>query len=491
MPPINQQSSRGALVTALAVFAILFIVSTVFSFQFYGKWQQQNAYIETYKKNYNGIVSDGALQSAAVQGLTAAKAESKLGITSSDTLLDVSLKQTAALIGTIGGSADQSPSSVVDTATAAVSDAQKKLDAAGVKITLPDSGLQADVAALVDAAVSRQQNIVSLTNQLKDANTKADTATADLVKINAQRDADVAKATQAGADTATQLNQSLDSNKATITQVQADEAAAATKSAADAAQAASDNAALKAQLTKNDGTIQALQDRLSNRRFDVSNSVIRQSDGKIVRVPNDQVCYINLGYGDQVTPGLTFEVYDKSTGVPGIPANVTGDEQLPVGKASIEITHVGVTSSECRIVKIEPGQIISEGDLIENLVYDPRTKYNFYVFGSFDLSGNRSPGQPANPADASFIKQLVTQWGGKLIDEVNVDTDFVVLGAEPVLPTFSKDDLTPENQDKLQKAQDALDKYQEVVQQAKDLHIPILNQNRFLYYVGYYDQAKR
>jgi hypothetical protein len=60
-----------------------------------------------------------------------------------------------------------------------------------------------------------------------------------------------------------------------------------------------------------------------------------------------------------------------------------------------------------------------------------------------------------------------------------------------VLPEFSKDDLTPENQKKLQDAQDALEKYQEIRQQAKDLHIPVLNQNRFLYYVGYYDQATR
>jgi hypothetical protein len=41
------------------------------------------------------------------------------------------------------------------------------------------------------------------------------------------------------------------------------------------------------------------------------------------------------------------------------------------------------------------------------------------------------------------------------------------------------------------KAQAAIDKYQELRQTARDLHIPILNQNRFLYYVGYYDQAKR
>jgi hypothetical protein len=210
-------------------------------------------------------------------------------------------------------------------------------------------------------------------------------------------------------------------------------------------------------------------------------------DAKIIRVPNNEVCYINLGFGDQVTPGLTFEVYDKAEGVPPIPDNVTGDEQLPVGKASIEITHVGTTSSECRIVKLAPGAVLSEGDVIENLVYDPHTKYNFYVYGKFDLAGNGRPNDP----DADVIKRLVTQWGGKLTDQVNVDTDFLVLGSEPVLPNFSKDDLTAENQDKLQKAQDALNKYQEIENEAKELHIPIMNQNRFLYYVGFYDQAKR
>jgi hypothetical protein len=219
----------------------------------------------------------------------------------------------------------------------------------------------------------------------------------------------------------------------------------------------------------------------------VTNAVVRQSDGKIVRVPNDSVCYINLGAGDQITAGLTFEVYAKADGVPALPENVTGDEQLPVGKASIEVTHVGVTSSECRIVKIQPGAIISEGDLIANLVYDPHVKYNFFVFGNFDLAENGRP----NANDAAFIKQLITQWGGKLIDKVDVDTDFVVLGAEPVIPNFSKDDLTPENQAKLDAANKAAEAYQEIRQEAKDLHIPILNQNRFLYYVGYYDQAKR
>ena len=187
---------------------------------------------------------------------------------------------------------------------------------------------------------------------------------------------------------------------------------------------------------------------------------------------------------------MTFEVYDPTSGVPPIPPNVTGDEQLPVGKASIEITRVGATSSECRIVRVTPGAALSEGDLIENIVYDPNTKYNFMVYGSFDLAQSGHP----NTADAEVIKRLITQWGGRVTDKPlpDVDTDFVVLGVEPVLPDFNKDDLQqPLNQDKMAKAQAELDKYQEVLQTARDLHIPIMNQNRFLYYVGYYDQAKR
>ncbi len=487
MPPINQQSSRAGLITALVVSTILFIVSTVFAFQFFGQWKQVDANYTNYKKTYNNILSDAAIQSTPVQALVASKGEGKLGVSANDTVVDVLLKQVTALTGTIGAPVDQQASAVVEGADGIVKDSQKKLDAAGVKVSLPATGLENGVSSLTDAVIAREKTIATLNSQLKDASAKADAATKDVAAVNAKRDEDVKTATQAGTDQVTQVTANLDAIKGSNAQIMQTQTEQAKKDADALTQAAADLAAEKAKVSKSDIDIAKLQTRLGSRRVKVTDAVVRQSDGRIVRVPNTSVCYINLGQGDQVTAGLTFEVYDKLEGVPAIPDNVTGDEQLPVGKASIEITHVGVTSSECRIVKIQPGAVISEGDPIANLVYDPHTKYNFYVFGNFDLAENGRP----NPSDAAFVKQLVTQWGGKLTDVVNVNTDFVVLGAEPVLPTFSKDDLTPENQDKMTKAQEALDKYQEVRQQAKDLHIPVLNQNRFLYYVGYYDQAKR
>src|SRR5207237_669052 len=84
-------------------------------------------------------------------------------------------------------------------------------------------------------------------------------------------------------------------------------------------------------------------------------------------------------------------------------------------------------------------------------------KYNFVVYGDFDMDRNGV----ATPGEADIVKRLITQWGGKLMDLVNVDTDFVVLGKEPVLPTFTKEELQdPFNAKKLADAQAALDAYQ-------------------------------
>ena len=95
----------------------------------------------------------------------------------------------------------------------------------------------------------------------------------------------------------------------------------------------------------------------------------------------------------------------------------------------------------------------------------------------------------AGASDAAVIKRLVTQWGGKLVNDVDVNTDFVVMGKEPVVPAADKDD--PIAQKRAQDAQKALDDYMDKRNQAIQLSIPIMNQNRFLYFVGYYDQAKR
>ena len=233
--------------------------------------------------------------------------------------------------------------------------------------------------------------------------------------------------------------------------------------------------------------VDVANNKLSVLRVDTNKPILQQPDGHVVRLPGGNICFIDLGYGDQISPGLTFEVFDKVSGIPA-PGDPTNDDNLPKGVASIEVTHVGATSSECRIIDQTPGQAMSEGDPIVNLVYDKNTKYKFLVFGNFDLA---QTGKPV-AADAEIIKRLITQWGGGITKDVNVDTDFVVLGAEPTIPEFSKDDLAdPINKAKFDQATADAAAYDEIKGKAKDLRIPILNQNRFLYFVGYYEQARR
>jgi hypothetical protein len=233
--------------------------------------------------------------------------------------------------------------------------------------------------------------------------------------------------------------------------------------------------------------LDALAAKLGSHRVDARQAVIGRSEGQIVKSSSDNIVYIDLGYGDHIAPGLTFEVYDQRQPLPKLP-NIADNDTLPVGKGSIEVIRVDQGSSECRVINTERGQTIVPGDKILNLVYDRNTKFNFVVYGDFDIN---STGKPV-PADIQIIKRLVTQWGGTIQDKITADTDFVIMGKEPEIPQFTTEELQdPFNKKKQEDSIAAADAYDTVQQRASDLGIPILNQNRFLYFVGYFDLASR
>jgi hypothetical protein len=487
MPPINTQGSRGGLVSALVAFTILFVTAAILAIYFNVQLSATKLEYTNYKKNYNGIVAETALSTPDITAIQALKTDSANGFGPNDTVMDIALKQRGELSKDItGGSSD--PAVAQKSVTTALAAAGKALDGSNVKLLSTHDNLAGALNTLADALTTKQKQMNDLSAQLAKAQDDLKTANTSIAMQNAAREKSIEQARAQMAAELAKVNDQFSANKAVVDQLQKDQADAAKKAqdAAQAEQAQLADANLK--LAKATADKEAVQQKLGNRRPDVSNSAVRQPDGRIIRLPGNNICYINLGQGDQVSAGLTFEVYGKSQGVPGIPPNVSGDEQLPAGKASIEITRVGATSSECRIVHIQPGEVLSEGDVIANIVYDPNTKYNFFVYGDFDLADTGRP----EAADEKVIERLVTQWGANLVSDLNVNTDFVVLGKEPTLPNYTKEkQQNPQIADKMAKAQAAIDKYQELRQTARDLHIPILNQNRFLYYVGYYDQAKR
>jgi hypothetical protein len=490
MPPPANQGSRAALVTWTVITAILFVTATIFAIYFYVDSAKVNELAKTNAAKYADIVDEATLSNPSPDFTslqTARHATDSVipGINPSMKLLDVAIAQRNYLASLIAGSSVTDPDKAAAAAKTAISQG-----AAGVK----SGGGNSSATALADTIAALNTTLGARAAEVKTLQGNLDAANANLQKKVDETTAQIQALQKAVEDTQAQQQAAVgqvtdvsNSKDDQIKQLQA-QADQQVKDAQDA------QVKLQTQVTDAQRKLAGLQkqldvlrDRLGQLRVDPTKPILAQSDGHVVRLPGNGICFIDLGYGDHISPGLTFEVYDKFTGVPPL-GDPNTDLNLPIGKASIEVTHVGATSSECRITHTEPGAAISEGDLIANLVYDKNTRYKFVIFGNFDLAHTGK----TQPQDAEVLKRLVTQWGGDVTNTINVDTDFVVLGAEPVIPDFSKDDLNdPLNKAKFDEATAAAAAYDDIKQKALDLRIPVLNQNRFLYFCGYYDQAMR
>jgi hypothetical protein len=481
MPPVTQQGSRAGLITAVVIFTILFVISTIFAIYFGVELSSARDDIEAMEAQYRDVVARAALTAPEVRQLTELRTDPESGFTREMTALDIAMAQRNRLARVITG-ANTSAAEARQVAERAMTDASNRVREA--QVTLPAGGenLAGAVQTLSNAVVTQYTENRGLARQLETTNQ-------ELVQTNQRLEEALAAKDQQIQQVRQQTEQAVQLASAGRTSAQ--EVVQAIEQAREQERRIAQEAQnqLQVQFATMQRENQRLQTELEDtrarflgRRVAVGESVIRQADGRILRAPGAGIVVIDLGFGDQLSPGLTFEVYDRAQGVPPL-----GQEQddLPQGKASIEVIRVGPASSEARIIQQRPGTTLMEGDLIVNLVYDRRTSYNFLVFGRFDIT---QTGRPTHQ-DAELVRRLIEQWGGRVVDEVNVQTDFLVIGAEPQLPEIDPDD--PIERQRYAEAQAELEQYYEVLSQARDLHIPVLNQNRFLYFTGYYSQARR
>ncbi len=199
----------------------------------------------------------------------------------------------------------------------------------------------------------------------------------------------------------------------------------------------------------------------------------RTGDGRVIKaVPGDDVVYIDLGRAHQLTPGLQFAVYPSS----GIPADGRS-------KGRIEVTRIHDLTAECQILAMDPREMVLEGDVIANPVYDPRRSLRFVVIGEFDLNGDGR----RDDGGADQIRAIISEWGGRLADQLSTQVDFVVAGAPPAAPkmvggTAGLDRGAEERQRMLERDREH---FESVLASAKSLSIPILTQDVFLNFLGY------
>jgi hypothetical protein len=480
MTPTSNTGSKAALVTWSVAATILFVAAVVWgivSFVDATNFRKQN---EALTQRFREVVDERDLQSPLVSGLEQARSaegERFRGLG----LLNVATRQRDDLQKLVAGAEGESEAAARTAAQTAVAQARE--------VTTDNSIPIDNLVAAIRGLTNRYQTVATerdrLIEQVRAADQRANAAITNADQLTkqkldevAQADARAAEAMALGQADRDQQAQTFDT---TIGQINEEKL----NIARDRDQRSDQLNALSRELAQIRQENARLVSRLQTLRGP-TDQILRQADGKIVRVASADRVLINLGRGDQVSPGMTFEVFSQF-GVPNVAPE--GDDMDLQGKASIEVVRVLDGASECRVLRVSPNEAIAEGDPIFNLIYDKTNSYRFFVFGNFDLDRSGDPGE----RDAQIIRRLISQWGGAITDQINVDTDFIVLGAEPVIPDFTPDEiaLDPVKEFQMQQATAALDAYNDIRARAISLNIPLLNQNRFLHLVGYYDEATR
>ncbi len=342
----------------------------------------------------------------------------------------------------------------------------------------------ADSLPLLMVISQRDKDIDSLEQRLADANSARDTAQGDLqaeVDRNNKLAADHRATVTALSDEIGRLSDDVDSYGTNVNSVIAtnnDRVDTIRRSSTERESSLQDRIA---QLEQDSLILQQVIDEL---RADqdifkleplAEHSLI---DGRVVGASvADRQVFIDLGQDQRIVLGMTFEVFSSGTDI-----RPDSDGNFPSGKATVEITRVGDSTSSARIIRELRGQPVVEGDVIANAAYDPDKIYYFVVFGDFDANHD---GQPTS-AERGALASLIADWGGVVEDDLTGRTDFLVLGDRPVLPPApSPDAPLPLIQEYIRK-QSLVQRYDDFFRKATQTSIPVLNENRFYTLTGLY-----
>ncbi|MHB1158664.1 MAG: hypothetical protein ACYC26_17715 [Phycisphaerales bacterium] len=472
----TRSSGVSGAIYGLVIFVFLFVIALAMAILFYAQRSKTQEQLTTSTKQLTEYIS---AQEEATEAYHAVKQEAAEKH-NSVSVFGQMLADTQTLKRWIAGAdkpIDQIKSERDTTAQAAgfkaedgsstlamMTDLKGQVDAAREQITKlnKDLGDRSNmVKRLNDQFNAAQKGITqerdTLAAQLKDRTTQFDKATADYETARKQLLADLDKARADAKQQVVDLQATINT--------------------------------LQTEIDKKDGRIRELAGVIQKNRLSAPDLTL-EPDGKILDVvAQDNLVYINLGRDDHLILGMTFEVFDENAGI-RTQVEPNGQTTQVGGKASIEVVRFGESgkTAACRIVRNAYGRPVVPGDLISNIVYDRNRVFRFFVFGDFDLDHN---GQ-STAADRERVLSLIQQWGGQVIstDQMPVDTDFLVLGMEPAFPQAPPDDPPPTEDDvkRFLEAKKKYKQYSELSGQARELSIPILNQNRFLTLIGYYDR---
>jgi hypothetical protein len=232
----------------------------------------------------------------------------------------------------------------------------------------------------------------------------------------------------------------------------------------------------KAELTMNQGKLVVALAAVNDIKPtpDIESTAFK-ADGEVILVDEPAgIIHINLGTEDRLYRGLTFSVYDRAGGIPrdGKP------------KAQVEVLAMERRVATARILSWDRRNPIALGDSVANLIWDAGRQNQFVVAGEFDLDRDGKTDYDG----VSKIEALIRKWGGTVSQDISADTDYVILGSNPVVPdepTLEEQSEDPLAMQRYNTARQASARYQQIRQRAESLYVPIFNYDRFLAFTGY------
>lgn len=196
----------------------------------------------------------------------------------------------------------------------------------------------------------------------------------------------------------------------------------------------------------------------------------------VSQIPDQNKVYLNIGRDKNLKKGIAFSVYDPDKIV-----RLEG-EQPRDAKAIVEIINVDESTAVGLVVRRRPRAVVNDGDALVNLVFDPNRVFTFHVFGQFDIDADGD----IDDNGVEAIKSLVARANGQFSEDIGFATVYVVLGVAPKLPQQPEDEFDLPKMRIYRVELENYQAYQDRINQARELGIPVLNQNRFLDLVGFF-----
>ena len=144
---------------------------------------------------------------------------------------------------------------------------------------------------------------------------------------------------------------------------------------------------------------------------------------------------------------------------------------------------VGETTSICRFVRTTP-QVVQTNDPIAGYDYIQR-RTHVTICGDFDLDADGIATAPENERFAA----LVRQWGFEIDNDVDFHTKYLIVGQRPPSPGMNDPPPVVVPGDVVDQRTKDQKRYDQLIEDAKRHAVPVLNMNRTLKLIAYYDKT--